>query len=121
MAQTKRKRRSKHRGTPAGTVQARGRTSRPPSPEERKKQSRAEARERRLSRPPTWRTSLMRAGLAAVVLFVFLLLTSRKDKLESAALFTAIALLVYIPAGYYIELALWRRRQRRTGGGGERR
>jgi hypothetical protein len=63
----------------------------------------------------------MRAGFAAVVLFLFLLLTSRKDKLESAVLFTAIALAVYIPAGYYIELMLWRRRQRRPGDGGERR
>ncbi len=116
MAQTKRKRRSKHRGTPAGTVQARGRTSRPPSPEERKKQARAEARERRLNQPPTWRTSLVRAGFAAVVLFLFLLITSKKDKLQSAVLFTAVALVIYIPAGYYIELFLWRRRQRNKPG-----
>ena len=40
MAQTKRKRRSKHRGTAAGTIEARGRTGRPPSAEERKKQPR---------------------------------------------------------------------------------
>ena len=121
MAQTKRKRRSKHRGTPAGTVQARGRTSRPPSPAEQKKQARAEARERRLRQPPTWRMSLTRAGFAAVVLFLFLLVTSKKDKVESAVLFTAIALVIYIPAGYYIELFLWRRRQRRGGGGGAQR
>ena len=39
MAQTKRKRRTKHRGTPAGTIQTRGRTGRPPSADERKKTS----------------------------------------------------------------------------------
>ena len=42
MAQTKRKRRNtKHRGNAAGIVEQRGRTSRPPSPEERKKAARA--------------------------------------------------------------------------------
>jgi hypothetical protein len=30
-------------------------------------------------------------------------------------LFTAIALLIYVPAGYYIELFLWRRRMRKQG------
>ena len=39
MAQTKRKRRTKHRGTAAGTIQTRGRTGRPPTAEERKKQT----------------------------------------------------------------------------------
>jgi hypothetical protein len=116
MAQTKRKRRSKHRGTPAGTIEARGRTSRPASPEERKKQARAQAREKRLSQPPTWKTSLTRAGVAAALLFAFLLLTAKgKDKVETAVLFTVLALLIYGPAGYYIELFLWRRRQRKQG------
>jgi Flp pilus assembly protein TadB len=118
MAQTKRKRRSKHRGTAAGTIEARGRTSRPPSQQDRKKQARAEAREKRLNQPPTWKSSLTRAGFAALLLFVFLLLTARgKDKVGVAILFTAIALAIYVPAGYYIELFLWRRRQRRKASG----
>jgi Flp pilus assembly protein TadB len=114
MAQTKRKRRSKHRGTPAGTVEARGRTSRPPSPQEKKKQARAQAREKRLNQRPTWRSSLTRAGFAAGLLFLFLVLTAKgKNRFGVALLFTAIALAIYIPAGYYIELFLWKRRQRR--------
>ena len=117
MAQTKRKRRSKHRGTAAGTVEARGRTSRPPSAEERKKQSRAQAREKRLNQPPTWKNSLIRAGFAAILLFAFLVLTTRgHNKVATAVLFTAIALAIYVPAGYYIELFLWRRRQRNKAG-----
>ena len=44
MAQTKRKRQTKHRGTAAGQVTNRGRTGKPPSAEERKKQRRDEAR-----------------------------------------------------------------------------
>jgi hypothetical protein len=114
MAQTKRKRRSKHRGTAAGTVSARGRTSRPPSASERKKQDRAKLREERLSKPPTWRSSLMRAGIGAAMMFLFLMLIGpKKDRFQTSILFTVFALLVYAPAGYYIELFLWRRRQRK--------
>jgi hypothetical protein len=118
MAQTKRKRRSKHRGTAAGTVQARGRTSRPPSASERKKQDRAKVREERLNKPPTWRSSLTRAGIGASMMFLVLLFIGpKKDRLPTAILFTVFALLLYAPAGYYIELFLWRRRQRKKGVG----
>jgi Flp pilus assembly protein TadB len=114
MAQTKRKRRTKHRGTAAGTVERRGRTSRPLSEKERKQQQRAEAREKRLNTPPTWKSSLTRAGFAAVLLFFLLLLTARGgNRVLVAVIFTAVALAIYVPAGYYIELFIWRRRQRR--------
>ena len=117
MAQTRRKRRTKHRGTPAGTIEARGRTGRPLTPDERKKQDRASARERRLNTPPTWKSSISRALIAAILVFVFLLLTAKgKNKLPVALAFMVIALVVYIPAGYYLELALYRRRQRRKAG-----
>ena len=124
MAQTKRKRRTKHRGTPAGTIEARGRTGRPLSAEEKKKQARMSAREKRLNTPPTWKSSITRACLAAAIVFVFVLLTAKgKDKLPAALEFTAIALVFYIPAGYYLELWLYRRRQRRNAveKGGSRR
>jgi Flp pilus assembly protein TadB len=115
MAQTRRKRRTKHRGTPAGTIQTRGRTGRPASPEERKKQSRTEARERRLNTPPTWKGAATRGALAAAVLFVlFALLGRGKNPLLSAALFAIFALALYIPGGYYMELTMYRRRQRRA-------
>jgi hypothetical protein len=114
MAQTRRKRRSKHRGTAAGTIEARGRTGRPPTPDERKRQTRAGAREARLNKPPTWKSSIVRALLAAVLVFTFLLLTAKgKNKIPVALGFTAVALLIYIPAGYYLELFLYRRRMRK--------
>ncbi len=122
MAQTKRKRRTKHRGTAAGTIESRGRTGRPPTPEERKRQQRVSAREARLNKPPTWKSSIIRALLAAVLVFAFLLLTAKgKNKLPVALGFTAVALLVYIPAGYYLELFLYRRRMRKRAaeGGGK--
>ena len=114
MAQTKRKRRTKHRGTAAGTIEARGRTGRPPSADERKKQTRATAREKRLNKPPTWKSSLTRAAFAAAIMFVFLLVTQGKKKggILAAVVFAIFALLLYVPAGYYLERFMWRRRQR---------
>ena len=114
MAQTKRKRRTKHRGTAAGTVERRGRTSRPPSEKERKQLSRAEAREKRLNTPPTWKSSLTRAGFASLLLFFLLLFTNKQhNRFLIALIFTVVALAIYVPAGYYIEKFMWRRRQRR--------
>jgi Flp pilus assembly protein TadB len=115
MAQTRRKRRSKHRGTAAGTIEARGRTGRPPTAEERKKQSRTDARERRLNTPPTWKGAATRGALAAILLFVlFAFLGRGKTPLVSAAIFALFALALYIPGGYYMETMMYRRRQRRN-------
>ncbi len=125
MAQTKRKRRTKHRGTAAGAIEARGRTGRPLSADEKRKQQRQTSRERRLNTPPTWKSSASRALIAAVIVFVFILVTAKsKNKLVTAVEFTAVALVFYIPAGYYLELTLYRRRQRKklagSGDGGRR-
>src|SRR5437588_9466354 len=118
MAQTRRKRRTKHRGTAAGTIESRGRTGRAPTPQERKRQDRVSAREKRLNTPPTWKSSMMRALVAAVLVFAFLLLTAKgKNKIPVALGFTAVALIIYIPAGYYLELFLFRRRMRKKAAG----
>jgi Flp pilus assembly protein TadB len=118
MAQTRRKRRTKHRGTAAGTIEARGRTGRPPSAEERKKQTRMDARERRLNTPPTWKGAATRGALAAVFLFVlFAILGRGKSPILSAAIFALIALGLYIPGGYYMENFMYNRRQKRKQAG----
>ena len=65
MAQTKRKRRTKHRGNAAGIVEVRGRTTRPASPEARKAQKKGDARKARMDRyakPPSWRSAANRAS-----------------------------------------------------------
>ena len=112
MAQTKRKRRTKHRGNAAGTIETRGRTGRPPSPTEKRKAQTAARREERLNKPPTWESSTKRAGLASALMFLFLLLTSKGNVL-AAVLFAAVAFALYVPSGYYLETFLWRRRQRK--------
>ena len=60
MAQTKRKRQTKHRGNAAGVVESRGRTGRKPTAAEKsgKAGEAARAKEKRVDqrdRPPTWR------------------------------------------------------------------
>ena len=112
MAQTKRKRRTKHRGTAAGTIESRGRTGRPPTADERKKQAREKSREQRLNTPPTWDGAFKRALLASGLMFVFLLVTS-KGKVAVAVGFAVVALALYVPSGYYMETFLYRRRQRK--------
>ncbi|HWD63853.1 MAG TPA: hypothetical protein VG405_01640 [Solirubrobacteraceae bacterium] len=119
MAQTKRKRRTKHRGNAAGGIEVRGRTGRPPTAEERKKADRAKQREERLLKEPTWKQSFRRASLAAGLMFVFLLLTDHTKKgspIITAVLFAIIAMVIYVPAGYYLERFLWRRRMLKMGG-----
>jgi len=118
MAQTKRKRRTKHRGNAAGTIEARGRTGRPPSPAEKKQVSREQAREKRLSTPPTWAGSAKRALLAGLFMFVFLYLTDHPQhgsRIFSALVFALVAMALYIPGGYYLEMHLYRRRMAKRG------
>jgi hypothetical protein len=113
MAQTSRKRRTKHRGNAAGVVEARGRTGRPPSPEEKKKASKDAARQKRLNTPPTWSSALTKGGVASGLLFVFILLTSHSKSgspVLTAVLLAGLALLIYVPAGYYLEMWMYRRR-----------
>ena len=113
MAQTRRKRRTKHRGTAAGTIETRGRTGRPPTQDERKKQTRTEARERRLNTPPSWKRSATIGALAAIGLFVlFAFLGNGKQSIAGAAVFAVVAAALYIPGGYYMESWMYRRRQR---------
>jgi hypothetical protein len=108
MAQTKRKRRTKHRGNAAGTVEVRGRTGRPPTPDERKKQERAKRAQARTPKPPTWKSAMKKALLATGFIFVFLLITN-KFKVVPALVFAVLAMLLYIPSGYYLDGYLYRR------------
>jgi hypothetical protein len=114
MAQTKRKRTRKHRGTPAGTIERAGRTGRPQTREDAKQIAR-QRREERLNRPPTWRGAINRAAIAAVVFGVLLVLAFRRSVDQGAAL-AAFMFLLYIPLGYATDKAIYNWRQRRKAG-----
>jgi Flp pilus assembly protein TadB len=108
MAQTKRKRRTKHRGNAAGTIETRGRTGRPPTAEERKKQERAKRSQAKVPKPPTWNAAIKKALLATGFIFIFLLITN-KFKVVPALVFAVLAMLLYIPSGYYLDSYMYRR------------
>jgi hypothetical protein len=117
MAQTKRKRRTKHRGNAAGSIEARGRTGRKPTETERRKSATATSREERRFVEPTWASAATRAGLAAVMLFVLFqvgLAGSKQDIATSAGLAVA-AFLIYVPLGFKVDQLFWRRRMIKAG------
>ncbi|HEY4279949.1 MAG TPA: hypothetical protein VGM91_17115 [Conexibacter sp.] len=116
MAQTKKKRQTKHRGNAAGQIESRGRTGRRPGEGERKGSARDQAqlrRQQKLDTPPTWRGSLNRAGLAAGFFFVLLLVLFRGQAIGAKVAIALFMLVVYIPLGYYTDLFIYRRRQAR--------
>jgi hypothetical protein len=112
MAQTKKKRQRKRRGTQGGRVDTNRRAQRPRSRAEAKSRARSGAkRAPRGSQPPTWRGSIVR-GLVAAVIFAVLLLLIFKRPVGGALALGGFMLVFYIPAGYYIDLYTWRRRER---------
>ena len=115
MAQTKRKRTRKHRGTPAGTIERSGRTGRPQTREEAKKISR-DRRMERLNKPPNWRSAINRAAIAAVLFGVLLVILFQRDPIQGVAL-GAFMFVLYIPLGYATDTMVYRFRQRKRGTG----
>ncbi len=135
MAQTRRKRRTKHRGNALGVIEARGRTSKPS--ETARKNDRAGARAsggraggrsgttprpHRLDKPPTWIGAIKRAalfaGLYLVILVVIPSLTGSKHvNVASSAFVAVVAFLVFVPATYYTDLYGHRRRMQRLRDG----
>jgi hypothetical protein len=111
MAQTKKKRQRKRRGTQGGRIDTNTR-SKPRSRAEAKARARSKRKPAaRVDLPPTWRSSIIRGVTAAVIFFVVLLLIFKRPIGASLAL-GAFMLVFYIPAGYFIDMTLWRRRER---------
>jgi hypothetical protein len=121
VAQTKRKRQTKHRGNAAGVVESRGRTGRKPTTAEKtgKGMSATGKKEQTLARqdrPPTWLGAFYRSMIAAVLMLLVSLFLLKKPG-EAIALFP-IVLLAYVPISYYTDQWMFKRRQRRKAAGG---
>jgi hypothetical protein len=112
VAQTKKKRRRKRRGTQGGRIDTTTRTK-PRNRAEAKARARSGKRKpvAKADLPPTWRSSFIRGITAAVIFFVVLLLIFKRPLGASLAL-GAFMLVFYVPAGYFIDITLWRRRER---------
>src|SRR5215216_6373026 len=111
MAQTRRKRTRKHRGTPAGTIERSGRTGRPQTRQDAKQISR-QRRTQRLDKPPTWKGAMQRAAIAAVVFGAFVVILFKRD-VPQAAVLGVFMFVLYIPLGYATDTLIYRFRQRR--------
>jgi hypothetical protein len=48
-------------------------------------------------------------------MFVLLLLVDKGHNLLFAIVFALVAFALYVPAGYYLEMSLWRRRMKKQG------
>jgi hypothetical protein len=119
MAQTKRKRQTKHRGNAAGVVESRGRTGRKPTAAEKAGKPREDRNQiPKRDRPPTWLGAFYRAMAAAVLMLLVSLFLLKKPN-QAIALFP-IVLLFYVPISYYTDMWLYNRRMRnkaKQGGG----
>jgi len=117
MANTKRRRRTKHRGNAAGVVEARGRTGRKPTTGERKADAKTAARERRLARmnqPPSWRAAANRAGITTIIFSIALMLLFKRPPGAAFAL-AGFMFVIYVPMGYAMDTFIYRRRQKQKG------
>jgi hypothetical protein len=111
VAQSKPKRRRKHRGTQAGTIERAGRTGSARTRQDAKQIAR-QRRSERLDQPPTWRSAVNRAAIAAAVFGLLVVVLFGRNIAAGAAL-AAFMFLLYIPLGYLTDSAIHRFRQRR--------
>jgi hypothetical protein len=110
MAQTKRKRTRKHRGTAAGTIEkaAHNRSTKQSSSAKPSPQA---SRQARLNRPPSWQGAATKAAFAAVVFGILLLLLFKRPAPE-AAIWTVLVFFFYTPIGYWTDRAVYNMRMR---------
>ncbi len=115
MAQTKRKRRTKHRGNAAGSIESRGRTGRKPTAAETK----TAAREARRRKPPTWNGAALKAAAMSVLLFILVKtgLLGNQSTWSQAAFLAVMALVIYTPLAYMTDKWVYNRlmRQQKKG------
>ena len=121
MAQTKRKRQTKHRGNAAGVIETRGRTGRKPTAAEKSGKGigatgKKEPALARQDRPPTWLGAFYRAMVAAVLMLLISLFLIKKAN-EAIALFP-IVLAIYVPISYYTDTWMFNRRMRKKAKSG---
>lgn len=117
MAQTRRKRQTKHRGNAAGVIESRGRTGRKPTAAEKTGDPRERAREKeklldKRDRPPTWGGAFLKAMIAAIVLLFVVILVLKQKSDQAIALFPVV-LVMYTVISYYSDKWIYDRRMRK--------
>lgn len=121
MAQTKRKRRNKHRGNAAGMVEVRGRTSKPIAGAPAKNGRAASGgstgkRSAPALRPPTIKSAALKALFGIVVLFIFFRFLTKDNTTGQAISFCLVAFLLYTPVMYFTDKFIYNRKLRQRAG-----
>ena len=116
MAQTKKKRRRKHRGTQGGRIDTRPARGRARSRAEAQNRARSRGKKKpsgpRTPQPPSW-GSATKKGLIAAALFMGLMLLF-KQSLGAALLAAAlVGLVFYIPGSYLLDRFMYERHLRK--------
>jgi hypothetical protein len=114
MAQTKRKRQTKHRGNAAGVVESRGRTGRKPTSAEKSGPQQAAKRKTPIDKrdqPPTWRSAFYKAMIASVLLLVVVIVLLHGS--PGAISLFPIVVGGYTLVSYYTDKWVYERRQRK--------
>jgi Flp pilus assembly protein TadB len=114
MAQTRKKRKTKHRGTQAGNIERAGRTSRTTRQQARTtaKTTASERRAARYERPPTLKGAVSRAAMAAALFGILVILVFHRHP-GTGLIGALFAFLFYIPVSYLTDRMLYNRYQRR--------
>jgi hypothetical protein len=111
MAQTKKKRRRKHRGTQGGRIDTRPARGRARSRAEAKSQARSRTNKKksgpRVPEPPSWSSAMKKGGVAAV-LFVGLLAFMGQNPLTTLAV-GVLMLGFYIPMAFLLDRFMYQR------------
>jgi Flp pilus assembly protein TadB len=119
VSQPRKKRRRKHRGTQAGTIDRAGRTTR--QKPRTKEDARAESRRRRqerLDRPPTLKGSVQRAAIAAAFFGVLIAVVPGFGRTPlQGALLALFMFVIYIPLGYFTDKLIYNVRRKRKAAG----
>ena len=110
MAQTRRRRRRKHRGTQSGRIDTRAARGRPRNRAEARARAQKRTKDRGLT-TPTWRGAAGKGLIAAGIFFTLLVVAFGREVVPSV-LISMLMLVFYIPMGYYTDRFFWRRRMR---------
>jgi hypothetical protein len=116
VAQTKRKRRRKHRGTQGGRIDTRPARGRARSRAEAQQRARGRTRRKkpgeRVPQPPSWSSALKKGGVAAV-LFLGLLALMGQDPVKTLIAAVLLGLVFYVPMAYWMDSFFYRRHLRK--------
>ena len=116
MAQSRSKRRRKHRGTQAGTIETPSHRSGKATASRATSNSRTRAQ--RQMKPPSWKSSAYKAGAAAIV---FALLSTvvfhNKNSAPTIIITCVFVFFIYLPVAYWTDKAMYKRRLQKMQAG----